>query len=82
MHWSFAYPWADPEYTPSETHGNPVEMVVMVQYWYSFFFPEGEGSCLFRKHFLLDLGDISTGFVLGSATGKVKSILPVNLVDL
>ena len=82
MHWSFAYPWADPEYTPSETHGNPVEMVVMVQYWYSFFPPRGRGVVYFKSIFFLDLGDIPTGFVLGSATGKVKSTLPVNLVDL
>ena len=82
MHWSFASPWADPEYTPSETHGNPVEMVVMVQYWYSFFSSRGRGVVYFGSIFFLDHGDIPTGFVLGSATGKVKSTLPVNLVDL
>ena len=45
----------------------------MVQFWY-FFFPSGGGE--------LDHGDILTGFVRGSATGKVKSALPGTMVDV
>ena len=61
MHLSFASPWVDPRGTQGE--------------WYSFgisFFPAGEGSCLGLEKTSLDHGDISTGFVRGRATGKVK----------
>ena len=42
----------------------------------------GEGSCFALETTLLDHGDIPTGFVRGSATGKVKSALPGNMVDV
>ena len=41
-----------------------------------------EGSCLVLETTLLDHGDIPTGFVRGSATGKVKRALPGNMVDV
>ena len=83
MHWSFASPWADPEYTPWEIHESPVEMVVILRYWYSFLSPRGRGVVYFGSIFFLDHGDmIPTGIVLGSATGKVKSSLSVNMVDV
>ena len=53
--------------------------------WYSFgisFFPAGEGSCLVLETTSLDHGDILTGFVRGSGTGKVKSALPGTMVDV
>ena len=51
--------------------------------WYSFgssFFPAGEGSCLVLETTSLDHGDTHTGFVCGSATGKVKSALTGSMV--
>ena len=68
-----ASPWVDPQDTP----GIPGE-------WYSFgisFFPAEEGSCLVLKTTCLGHGDIPTGFVRGSATGKVKRVLSDTMVD-
>ena len=42
----------------------------------------GGGSCFALEMTLLDHGDIPTGFVRGSVTGKVKSALPGNMVDV
>ena len=73
MHLSFASPWVDPRDTPEEptsTQGG----------WYRFgisSFLAWKGTCLVLKTTSLDHGDIPTGFVRGSATGKVKSALPV-----
>ena len=53
--------------------------------WYSFgvsFFPAGEGSCLVLETTSLDHGDIPTGFVRGSETGKVNSDLPGTMVTV
>ena len=53
--------------------------------WYSFgisFFPAEEGSCLVLETISLDHLDIPTGFVWGSATGKVKNALPGTMVDV
>ena len=74
MHLSFASPWAD----PWDTHGHPGR-------WYSFciaFLPAREGSCLVLETTSLDHVDIPTGFVRGSATGKVKSALPGTIIDV
>ena len=47
-----------------------------------FLFSTGEGSCLVFETTSLDHGDIPTGFVRGSGTGKVKSALPGTMVDV
>ena len=73
MHLSFASPWVDPR----DTHGNPEGRV---HFWY-FFFPLREGSCLVLETTSLDHGNIPTGFVRGSGTGKVKSALSGSMVD-
>ena len=54
----------------------------MVQFRYFFFFPAGEGSCLVLETTSLNHGDIPTGFVLYSGTGKVKSALSGSMVDV
>ena len=41
----------------------------------------GEESCLVLETTSLDHGDMPTGFVRGSATGKVKSALSGTIVD-
>ena len=69
-------------WTPETSPGNPWEPRVE---WYSFgvsFFPAGEGSCLVLETTSLDHGDIPTGFVRGSATGKVNSDLPGTMVTV
>ena len=68
--WHYAliscFPWVDPWDTPRgprRTQGG------MVQFGISFFLA-GEGSCLVLDTTLLDHGDIPTGFVRASVTGK------------
>ena len=46
------------------------------------FFPAGEGSCLVLETTSVDHGDIPTGFVRDSATGKVRNALPGAMVDV
>ena len=75
---SFASPCVDPRDTPGEPTGTQGE-------WYGFgipFFPVGEESYLVLGTTSLDHGDIATGFVRGSATGKVKSALYGTIVDV
>ena len=78
MHLSFASPWVDPRDIPGEPMGTQGE-------WYSFgisFFSVGEGSCLILGTTSLDHGDIPTGFVRGSGTGKVKSASSGSMVNV
>ena len=83
MRLSFASPWVDrvdPRGTTGEPTGGQPEGK-----WSSFdipFFLAGEGSCLVLKMTSVDHGDLPTGFVRGSATGKVKNALPGSMVDV
>ena len=78
MHLSFASPSVDPWDTPGEPTGTQGE-------WYSFwylFFPRGGGELFSFGNDFAGPWNIPTGFVRGSATGKVKSALPCTMVDV
>ena len=72
MHLSFASRGSTPGTPPGNPRAPRGVGTVLV-----FLFSREEGEL-----FSFENGDIPTGFVRGSATGKVKSALPATMVDV